>query len=83
MRIPRYHHVAYLGQHQCRVKMYTLFSVFILKTHMYYIFNIYMYYKRNTSGLSLRPSPMLLENAFKSARDILKEIDPLTDFLHM
>ena len=50
---------------------------------MYYVFNIYMYYKRNIGGLWLHPGPVLLEKVFRPARDILKEIDPQTDFLHM
>ena len=50
---------------------------------MYYVFNIYMYYKNDTGGLWLHPSPALLEKVFRLARDILKEIDPQTDFLHM
>ena len=50
---------------------------------MYYVFNIYMYYKKNTGGLWLHIGPALLEKVFRLARDILKEIDPQTDFLHM
>ena len=48
---------------------------------MYYVFNIYMYYKKNTGGLWLHIGPALLEKVFRLARDILKEIDPHTDFL--
>ena len=50
---------------------------------MYYVFNIYTYYKSNTGGLYLRPSTALLEKVLRLGSDILKEIDPQTDFLHM
>ena len=43
---------------------------------MYYVFNIYMYYKKNTGGFWLRPGPTLLDKVFRPTRDILKEIDP-------
>ena len=63
--------------------VYIIFSVLILKTYMYYVFNIYMYYKRNTGGLYIRPGSILLEKVFRSACDVLKEIDPQTDFQYM
>ena len=59
------------------------FSVLIFKTYMYYVFNIYMSYKKNTGGLWLCPDPTLLEKVFMPTGDILKEIDPRTNFLHM
>ena len=40
---------------------------------MYYVFNTYMYYKRNTSGLWLYLGPALFGEGFKPARDVLKE----------
>ena len=39
---------------------------------MYYIFNIYMYYKRNTGGLWLHLGSTLLEKVFRPAHDIFK-----------
>ena len=39
---------------------------------MYYVFQIYMYYKRNTSGFWLHPGPAMSEKVFRSAHDILK-----------
>ena len=47
---------------------------------MYYVFNIYMYYKRNTGGLWLHLGLALLEKVFRSTHGILKEIDSQTNF---
>ena len=41
-----------------------------------------MYYKRNTNGLRRRPDSTLSEKVFRSVSDVLKDIDPQTNFLY-
>ena len=74
--------IAWLTQANTSVRQRCIhyFSVLIIKTYMYYVFNAYMYYKRNTGGLWLRLSLALSGEGFRPAHDILKEIDPHTDF---
>ena len=52
------------SQHQCWA-LYMIFSGFHdIRIYMYYVFKIYMYYKRNTGGLWLHPGSMMLEKVF-------------------
>ena len=63
----------YLGQHKCQAK-YMIFSDFIIsKTYTYYVFQMYIYYKRNTDGLRSHSSPTLSEKDLMINPWLLKE----------
>ena len=55
--MPRYCRMAYPGQYPCRARYMIFLGFTISKTYTYYVFNLYMYYKKEHLWYLVSPWP--------------------------